>query len=32
MTVELILSKLVELLEHRKIPPVFLLSERRTST
>jgi len=27
MTVELILSKLVELLEHRKIPPVFLLSE-----
>ena len=27
MTVELILSKLVELLEQRKIPPVFLLSE-----
>ncbi len=27
MTVELVLSKLVELLEHRKIPPVFLLSE-----
>jgi DNA helicase HerA-like ATPase len=27
MTVELVLSKLVELLEHRKIPPMFLLSE-----
>jgi uncharacterized protein len=27
MTVELILSKLVELLEHRAIPPIFLLSE-----
>ena len=27
MTVELILSKLVELLEHRTIPPIFLLSE-----
>ncbi len=27
MTVELILSKLVELLEHKVIPPVFLLSE-----
>lgn len=27
MTVELVLSKLVELLEHRKIPPVFLVSE-----
>ncbi len=27
MTVELVLSKLVDLLEHRKIPPVFLLSE-----
>ena len=27
MTVELVLSKLVELLEQRRIPPVFLLSE-----
>lgn len=27
MTVELILSKLVELLEHKVIPPIFLLSE-----
>jgi len=27
MTVELLLSKLVDLLEHRAIPPVFLLSE-----
>ncbi|HUI00985.1 MAG TPA: DUF87 domain-containing protein [Nitrososphaerales archaeon] len=27
MTVELVLSKLVDLLEHRKAPPVFLFSE-----
>ncbi|MDA4118572.1 MAG: DUF87 domain-containing protein [Thaumarchaeota archaeon] len=27
MTVELVLSKLVELLEHRQVPPVFLLAE-----
>jgi uncharacterized protein len=27
MTVELLLSRLVELLEHRRIPPVFLVSE-----
>jgi len=27
MTVELLLSKLVELLEHRRVPPVFLVAE-----